>query len=269
MGPLRNRRDQLDYVNFYAYLHRVVDEKIGRLLTVLGDDSDPGSLRSRTVVVRCADHGEMGLSHGGLRQKAFNAYEETINIPLVFSNPVLFPTGQETDALASLVDVLPTMLRLAGVDSPGSLRGRDLTPVVAGAAEPEREALAASPLDLSPLTDHPAPASAVRDAVHFTYDDHQAATALTDAPGQPNRVRAVRTDSAKYAFYFDPAGQSPTEYELYDLDRDPLEAENLLYVRSGRPRGLAAAALQSELVERLEAEMELCGTAPSPPNARP
>ena len=87
MGPLRSRREQLDYVNFYAYLHRVVDEKIGRILTALGDPGDPDSLRSRTVVVRCADHGEMGLSHGGLRQKMFNAYEETINVPLVDLEP--------------------------------------------------------------------------------------------------------------------------------------------------------------------------------------
>ena len=92
-------RMQLDYVNFYAHLHRVIDEKIGRLLGALGDPGDPGSLRSRTVVVRCADHGEMGLSHGGLRQKAFNAYEETINIPIVVSNPVLFPeAGRERRA---------------------------------------------------------------------------------------------------------------------------------------------------------------------------
>jgi choline-sulfatase len=264
MGPLRNRRDRLDYVNFYAYLHRVVDEKIGRVLKRLGDASDPGSLRSRTVVIRCADHGEMGLSHGGLRQKAFNAYEETINVPLVISNPVLFPTGRETDALASLVDVLPTALRLSDVQAPIGLRGRDLTPVLAKAAAPERKALRSVPVDFSPVTDHPAPAEAVRDAVHFTYDDHQAATALTEAPGQPNRIRALRTSSAKYAFYFDPAGRKPTEYELYDLERDPLEVENLLDVRSGEPRNAAAASLHRDLAEQLEGAMEECGTSARP-----
>ena len=92
LGPAAERATQkLDYVNFYAHLHRVIDEKIGRVIGALGDPDDPASLRSRTVVVRCADHGEMGLSHGGLRQKAFNAYEETIHVPLVVSNPVLFP----------------------------------------------------------------------------------------------------------------------------------------------------------------------------------
>ncbi len=66
----------------------------------------------------------MGLAHGGLRQKAFNAYEETVNVPLVVSNPVLFPKPTETEALGSLVDVLPTMLDLAG--------GRDAAPRARG-----------------------------------------------------------------------------------------------------------------------------------------
>ena len=263
MGPLRNRREQLDYVNFYAYLHRVIDAKIGRVLAALGDPADPGSLRSRTVLVRCADHGEMGLSHGGLRQKTFNVYEETINVPLVVSNPVLFPRGSETDALASLVDVLPTMLELGGVEAPRGLRGRDQTPVLAQAAAPDRELLRLAGVDLSTVTEHASPAPSVRDSIHFTYDDHQAGTAMTEAPGQPNRIRAIRTPTAKYAFYFDPNGQKPTEYELYDLERDPLEVENLLAVRSGEPRDDSAATLRSELAERLEGAMDECGTYPN------
>ena len=260
MGPLRNRREQLDYVNFYAYLHRLVDGKIGRVLGALGDASDPGSLRSRTVVLRCADHGEMGLSHGGLRQKTFNAYEETINVPLVVSNPVLFPRAAETEALASLVDVLPTVLRLSDGEAPAGLRGRDLSPVLSKAAAPDREALQRASVDFAPLTDHIVASDLVRDTVHFTYDDHQAGTAMTEAPGQPNRIRAIRSASAKYAVYFDPSGRKRSEYELYDLDRDPLEVENLLDVRSGRPRDGAAAALHRDLAERLDGAMEECGT---------
>ena len=128
MGPLRTQQQQLDYVNFYAHLHRLVDSKIGRILGAMGDPDDPDSLRSSTVIVRCADHGEMGLSHGGLRQKAFNAYEETINVPLVVSNPVLFSEPAETDALASLVDVLPTMLELTGEGAEPGLRGHGADP---------------------------------------------------------------------------------------------------------------------------------------------
>lgn len=267
LGPLRDRRAQLDYVNFYAYLHRVIDEKIGRVLGALGDADDPASLRSRTVVMRTADHGEMGLSHGGLRQKAFNAYEETINVPLVISNPALFPRPAETDALASLVDVLPTVLSLAGTDlSAGAgpaLRGRDLTPVLADAAEPDRERVPETPVDLTPVLEHPAPAPSVQDAVHFTFDDHQAATAMPNAPGQPNRVRAIRTENAKYAFYFDPEGRAPTEHEMYDLERDPNEAENLLGLRDAAPLDRSDEPLRAALAERLDEAMTGAGTEPA------
>ena len=261
LGPLSDRRAQLDYVNFYAHLHRVVDAKIGRLLTALGSADDPGSLRSRTVIVRTADHGELGLAHGGLRQKAFNVYEETINVPLVVSNPVLFGKPARSDALASLVDVLPTVLTLGGREIPRELAGRDLTPVIAAAAAPEREAVGRAAVDLGAVLDHPAPAPSVQDAIHFTYDDHQAATAMQDAPGQPNRVRAIRTRDAKYALYFDPSGQARSEYELYDLERDPLETRNLVGVRDGVPRGNGAVALRAELAERLDEAMAEAGTA--------
>jgi len=261
LGPLRNRRAQLDYVNFYAHLHRVVDRKIGRLLAALGSADDPESLRARTVVARCADHGEMGLAHGGLRQKMFNAYEETINVPIVLSNPALFGQGTESEAFASLVDLAPTLLTLGGRDVPDVLRGHDLTPIMAATAAPDRDLARRADVDLSPVLDHPAPAPSVQDAIHFTYDDHQAATAMQDAPGQPNRIRAIRTRDAKYAFYFDPTGRKRTEYELYDLERDPLEIENLLGVRTGTPRDESARALHAELAERLELAMKGCRTA--------
>jgi arylsulfatase A-like enzyme len=213
LGALRRRADQQRYVDFYAHLHRMVDQKIGRMLRLLGDAADPASLRARTVVVRTSDHGELGLSHGGMRQKMFNAYEEALRVPLVVSNPALFPEPKQTDTLVSLIDLVPTLLGLAGDTSrAASLDGVDLGPVLRG----EREA--------------------VRDSVLFTYDDHQAGTALQEAPGQPNRIRCVRDRRWKYAVYFDPAGRAASEYELYDLETDPDEALNLVDKRSGRGR---------------------------------
>ena len=262
LGPLRNERAKLDYVNFYAYLHRIVDEKLGRVTAALGDPGDPESLRSRTLVFRCADHGEMGLSHGGLRQKAFNAYEETIHIPLVVSNPVLFPRPVETDALASLVDVLPTIAGVTGARLDDEARGRDLSPILAAKAAPDGERLRLSRADLRSIAEHPAPAESVQDEIHFTFDDHQAATALQDVPGQPNRVRAVRTANAKYALYFDPSGKASSEYEMYDLDRDPDESRNLVARSGGEPLDAADRALRSDLDERLRGLMAANGTGP-------
>jgi arylsulfatase A-like enzyme len=262
LGPLRDERARLDYVNFYAHLHRLVDEKIGRVLGSLGDAEDPGSLRSRTVIFRCADHGEMGLSHGGLRQKAFNSYEETIHIPLVVSNPVLFPKPVETDALASLVDVLPTIAHVAGAQLDDEARGRDLSPVLARKAAPDGERLRRAGVDLGALSDHPAPAESVQDEIHFTFDDHQAATALQDVAGQPNRVRAIRTADAKFGLYFDPSGEADSEYEMYDLARDPDERRNLVARGTGEPLDAADSARRSELGERLSGLMNANDTAP-------
>ena len=232
LGALPDRAAQQDYVDFYAYLHSVVDEKIGRLLAALGPPEDPTSLRSRTVILRTSDHGEMGLSHGGLRQKIFNAYEETIRVPLVVSNPRMYTEPRSSSALVSLLDVVPTFLALAGADpGPEPLDGCDLGPLLRGES------------------------SAVRDSVLFTYDDHQAGTALQDNPGQPNRLRVVRDERFKYAVYLDPFGRAAPEYEMYDLETDPLEAHNLLEVRGGRARSPSHESERRRLAERLA---ELC-----------
>ena len=229
IGGLNDRAAQQDYVDFYAYLHSVVDKKIGRLLAALGDPGDPGSLRSRTVIARISDHGELGMSHGGLRQKMFNVYEESIRVPFVLSNPRLFPEPRENDALVSLVDLVPTLLGLTGrPGDPERFDGIDLGPLARG----ERDAL--------------------RDAVLFTYDDHQAGTAFQNVSGQPNRIRCVRDERWKYAVYLDPSGETPPEFELYDLETDPDEALNLVGKHTGRGRTRAA---EQEL-ERLRQVLE-------------
>ncbi len=73
---------------------------------------------------------------------------------------------------------------------------------------------------------------AVRDGRH-----HTGPVALN--PGsvkQPNHVRCVRTQDYKLARYFDPSGQVPDEWEMYDLRSDPIEAVNLVEVSVSPPR---------------------------------
>ena len=262
IGPLSTRQSQLDYVNFYAYLHGLVDAKIVRLLDASGDAHDPCSLRARTLVARISDHGEMGLSHGGLRQKMFNAYEETIRVPLVVSNPLLFPRGAETDAPVSLVDLVPTFLGLARAPADGPLDGASLCGVLARHATADRDAVRAAGVDLRGVLEA-RPDEAVREHVLFTYDDHQAATAQQEAPGQPNRIRCVRSRHWKYAIYLDPAGRVAPEHELYDLDADPDEARNLVEKATGRARTPAAARAREGLAEALAQECARTAT-PAP-----
>jgi choline-sulfatase len=250
IGPLRGRQEELDYLSFYAHLHRLVDTKVGRVLAALGDAGDPRSLRSRTVLVRCADHGEMGLTHGGLRQKMFNAYEETLRVPLVVSNPVLFPRAAETNAAAGLVDVVPTLASLLGLGANG-FAGADLTPVLARHAGASDEALESAGVDLDPAARHPEPRDSVQDASAFVYEDHKAGTAFVNVVPQPNRIRAIRERRWKYAMYVDPSGETAPQFELYDLDADPIERDNLV----DRSTGAALDGRHEAERERLDASL--------------
>jgi arylsulfatase A-like enzyme len=143
-GTCRTRRQQRNYARFYAYLCKEVDRQILKTLDAL----DANGLTEDTLIVRTSDHGELAMSHGGMREKSYNAYQETLNVPLIFSNPRLFPEGQTSDALAALVDLVPTLASLVGVTDPKvEFQGRDLTPIL---ADPE---------------------SSVQDCVHFTSED--------------------------------------------------------------------------------------------------
>ncbi len=189
--PFRDAHDTpVDYVNFYARLHATVEPHIQLLLDAL----DRHGLTRDAIIFRTADHGELGLSHG-LREKAYTAYEEMIHVPLVVSNPVLYPRPAATDALYSHVDLMPTLTELAGGKAVGI--GKSVVPV---------------------LRD---PSRGVQDAVLFAFDD---SFLLGDVPG--SHIRALRDAQWTYAVYYGSKG-GRFEYELYDNAADPGQLRNL------------------------------------------
>jgi len=164
----------------------------------------------------------MGMSHGGMVQKMFNAYEESIRVPMIWSNPRYFKGGQKSDALVSLIDFLPTVANLYGAtdDSIASydLRGVDYSPII-------RRASKKSKLNHEKVD--------VQSSILYTYDDIYAGQDPRNSipegswdhgvlPG-PNRLQAVRTKDFKYARYY--SGNKSYEAknwqgELYDLRRN-------------------------------------------------
>lgn len=242
LGPLTSAEMRLNYVNFYAYLQKVVDEHIGSVIDAL--EAKPG-LIDKTLIIRTSDHGEMGLAHGGLRQKIFNAYEETMNIPLVISNPVLFPQGVESGALASLIDLFPTLATLANVPNADEwiYKGSDLTPIINDAID-------------NPTN----PTISVQESLLFTYDDeHSGAPNGQTIVTEPNHVRCLREGRWKYVMYFDPAGVESTQYELYDLQEDPEELHNCAAPRNTEYFNPTQVAIMRT---KLMAKMASTGTAP-------
>ncbi|HEU0298277.1 MAG TPA: sulfatase-like hydrolase/transferase [Longimicrobium sp.] len=203
MGALNTPKMKRDYLNFYANLIRASDQYLVNVLDTL----DGAGLTDNTVVIRMADHGEMGLAHGGLRQKNFNFYEESLKVPLVYSNPRLYPRAREADAMVSHVDFLPTIATL--FDAPQGVR-----------AEWQGVDYASNVL-------HPRKAKAPQDYVVFTWDDWQAGQPNPPYLPPPNHIVSIREERWKLAMYYDAAGQVPSQWEMYDLKKDPLERKNL------------------------------------------
>jgi arylsulfatase A-like enzyme len=231
LGPLHDRQMKLNYINFYANMLRWVDTEIGFFLKELYEEAESGRLADQAIVFRIADHGEMGMAHGGMRQKAFVAYEEAIRIPMVISNPKLFPENaayKSTENLASLVDILPTIASVTGATPPDGLRGVNLTPML------EKDA-------------------PVQDAILFTFDDTKAgSSSKASVVKAANRIRCVRTANWKFTHYFDALGGYPDEFELYDLVNDPIELNNLAYeALYATTRAKMAALLNKLMKEKL------------------
>jgi arylsulfatase A-like enzyme len=221
------RERQLAYARFYAYLNQQVDAQILKVLEAL----DANGLTDDTIVVRTSDHGELGMSHGRMRQKFYNVYRETLNVPLIVSNPRLYPRPETTDAFASLIDVVPTLAAVAGTPEPAQygFKGRDLGPILSN------------------------PKASVQDVLHFTYEDDVFPVKGADC------IRAIVEPGWKYAVYYDPFTGAPTEYEMYDLRRDPLEMTNLAHAANTTPDSEIERA---RLHQRLIAVMDENGTTP-------
>ncbi|HEV7774019.1 MAG TPA: sulfatase-like hydrolase/transferase [Conexibacter sp.] len=204
-GPIPSPQMKRNYLNFYGNLMKSSDAYLVKLLQALAQ----AGLLDDTLVIATADHGEMGASHGGMRQKNFNVYEESTRIPLVYSNPRLFPQAQTNDALVSHVDFLPTLASL--VDAPSGARAN-------------WEGVDYSSQILS-RTPKPPP----QDYTVFTYDDFQSGQSHGPYPQPPNHIVSLRERRWKIARYYDADGKAPDQWELYDLQTDPLERVNLAY----------------------------------------
>lgn len=209
---------------------------IGDLLISL----DEMGLSDNTIVVFTSDHGEMGGSHG-LRHKGPFMYRENLNIPLVIRHPD-GEKGAKSDALMSAIDLAPTLLGMVGADFKqvdDRLKGVDYSGIVMGADAEEREEVLvcfSNTTQGNPRLEKKRMLAKVAEAnggpvVTFTWPD--------DFIQFDTRTlgRGIITKKYKYSRWFTPGDHHvPTSWttllgrndlELYDLDADPLEMNNL------------------------------------------
>ena len=111
-----------------------VDAQLGRLIQRLdrGDDS------AQTIVLMTADHGESLGEHGEQTHGIF-VYDATLRVPFILTGPGI-PAGMIVRAVARGVDVMPTLIDLAGLQVPAGLDGRSLRPALDGDSMPDAPA---------------------------------------------------------------------------------------------------------------------------------
>jgi arylsulfatase A-like enzyme len=130
------QRRELDFMTEHYDEHdvlydaavRLADGRFGSVLDLLC----VRGIWEDTVVVFLSDHGEELGEHGGWQHDQ-SVYEELIRVPLLIRFPDDEHAGRRVRQVVSVVDVAPTLLRLAGTPVEGSvLRGRDLGGLLEG-----------------------------------------------------------------------------------------------------------------------------------------
>lgn len=142
-----------------AYFKALYDAEIARtdraLLDFVGWLDAEGVLADTHLVVT-ADHGEELLEHGRIGH-SYWVHEELLRIPLLWIGPGV-PQGRRVDALAGLIDLVPTVFDVLGLEPPEDTRfaGRSLRPLWTGdGPESWREALFVESVERRPDKDSP------------------------------------------------------------------------------------------------------------------
>lgn len=204
----------------YFDLITQLDDHVGRIL----DELDTTGKARDTIVVYVADHG------AGFAFEKWTNYEAGLRVPLIVRWPGHVRAGTRSDALVSLVDLLPTLLELAGAP-PEALEGMSFAPVLRGARRTHRELIFALHTNVGILNGGPFPIRSVRDRrwryIRNLLPDATFTNNVTQVGqgGWPSWVAHAADDSfaaARVTRY----QHRPAE-ELYDLDADPAELNDV------------------------------------------
>lgn len=176
-----------------------MDAGIGRVLAAL----DRSGQRENTIVVFTSDNGgqtNVGANNGPLRDGKGSMYEGGLRIPGCIQVPGKTSAGQSTGAMCATMDLMPTLIELAGGQVPTDIDGRSLVTLIDGIGDGSIAKTA------DPWND--------RELYFVRREGGQAYSGLT--------IESVRKGRHKLVHNF------PTQsFELYDLVDDPLESQDL------------------------------------------
>jgi arylsulfatase A-like enzyme len=151
---------------------------------------DESGLAENTIVIYTSDHGFFLGDHGWFDKRLM--YEQTIRVPWMIRYPGHVKAGSVSNDWVVNIDNAPTVLDLAGLPVPGDMQGRSIAPLLGGSAPADWQT-----------------------SMYYHYYEF----------GPPHWVfpnYGIRTSRYKLISYY-----TVNEWELFDLEKDPDEMENL------------------------------------------
>ena len=177
------------YMRDYLATVVAVDENIGRLLNYL---EKTGEL-DNTIIVYTSDQGFFLGEHGWFDKRFM--YEECQRMPMIVRYPKAIKAGSTSNAIAMNIDFAPTFLDFAGVEIPDDIQGESLKSILTNEGN--------APADW-------------RKAAYYHYYEYPAEHSV-------KRHYGIRTADFKLIHFYNDVD----EWEMYDMQNDPHELNNL------------------------------------------
>ncbi|QDU75708.1 Arylsulfatase [Bremerella volcania] len=188
--PYHSSLNIKEYYRDYCRCMNAVDDSVGRVRDYLKQQK----LNDNTVVMLMGDNGFLFGEHGLIDKR--NAYEESMRVPLVVEAPGILAPGSTVDAVVANIDIGPTILELAGIETPEQMDGMSFLRIASGK------------MDTKDWRKH----------LLYEYNWEW------NFPQTPTMF-ALRGERYKFIQYH---GIWDTD-ELYDLENDPHEMKNLIH----------------------------------------
>ncbi|HEV2274191.1 MAG TPA: sulfatase [Acidobacteriaceae bacterium] len=207
------QRQQWNYHQFMAHFLGTLRAQDDNIGRLF-DFLDKAGLAENTIIIYTTDHGFFLGDHGWFDKRFM--YEQALKVPWMIRHPGRIKAGSVTTEWTANIDNAPTVLDLLGIPIPEEMQGKSLVPVFQGQTPPDRPR-----------------------SMYYHYYGF----------GAPHWVLphyGIRTDRYKLISYY-----TINEWELFDLEKDPDEMENL-FVWGGYKVHPAYEAVAHDLAAELK-----------------
>ena len=214
------------YIRDYMSVIASVDESVGRVLDYL----DKNGLTDNTMIVYTSDQGFYMGEHGWFDKRFM--YEESLRTPLIVSYPGHTKPGSVCNRLVQNIDYAPTFLALAGVQQPKDMPGRSLVPILTNGDNVKnwRQSIYYHYYDYPTyhmVRKHDGVRTDRYKLIHFYGKGGLDAVSENKYQNVPGTREYGTMKGLESIGYFEPKDEAVDYCELYDLQADPHEQNNI------------------------------------------